>query len=67
MVRAPDPDLYHIWHPKFCSKKLSKRQYETCIGSKARYEGSQRQLGILLLSQQATQAERLPQEEETFG
>jgi len=50
VVRAPDPDLYHIWHPKFCSTKLSKRQYETCLGSMARYEGSQRQLGILLLS-----------------
>lgn len=50
VIRAPDPDIFHVWHPKYCSTKLSKRQYETCIGSKARYEGSQRQLGIVLLS-----------------
>lgn len=54
VIRAPDPDLYHVWHPKLCSNTLSKRQYETCIGSKARYEGSQRQLGVLLLSKNKT-------------
>jgi len=50
VIRAPDPGLYHVWHPKLCDRTLSKRQYETCLGSKARYEGSQRQLGILLFS-----------------
>ncbi|XP_065663495.1 uncharacterized protein LOC100209345 isoform X3 [Hydra vulgaris] len=50
VIRAPDPNLFHVWHPKLCLKTLSKRQYETCIGSMARYEGSQRQLGILLFA-----------------
>ena len=54
VVRAPDPTLFHIWHPKQCPRTLSKRQYETCIGSMARYEGSQRQLGILLLANTTT-------------
>uniref|UniRef100_A0A7M5VGX1 Hexosyltransferase n=1 Tax=Clytia hemisphaerica TaxID=252671 RepID=A0A7M5VGX1_9CNID len=48
VVRAPDPSLLHIWHSKTCSPSLNKIQYNNCLGSKARYEGSQRQLGILL-------------------
>ena len=34
MMRAPDPGLSHRYHPKVCSKKLSKDQYDQCLSSR---------------------------------
>jgi len=48
IIRAPDSGLFHKWHLKECDKSLDKTKYQHCLGAKARYEGSQRQLGLLL-------------------
>ena len=34
IMRAPDPALSHRYHPKSCSKELSKEQYAQCISSR---------------------------------
>lgn len=34
VLRAPDPGLSHRYHPKVCSKKLSKNQYSQCLSSR---------------------------------
>lgn len=34
IMRAPEPALSHRYHPKICSKKLSKAQYGQCISSR---------------------------------
>eukprot|EP00794_Sanderia_malayensis_P013723 gene13723-15154_t len=54
IIRAPDPGLFHKWHPKHCDESLDKIKYNHCLGAKARYEASQRQLGLLLFNRNST-------------
>lgn len=54
IIRAPDSGLYHRWHTKHCDKSLDNIKYKHCLGAKARYEGSQRQLGLLLFKENTT-------------
>nr|CAB3233958.1 chondroitin sulfate N-acetylgalactosaminyltransferase 1 [Phallusia mammillata] len=47
VIRTPVNSLFHHWHPKHCDKSWAKEQYESCLRSKARTEGSQTTLGLL--------------------
>ena len=46
--RAPDPSLFHVYHPKEC-KTVQDISYPSCLRSKALTEGSQLQLGMMLI------------------
>lgn len=49
VVRAPDPNIFHLWHEKLCSPDLSEEHYRQCIKSKTLNEGSHTQLGYMVL------------------
>ena len=48
IIRAPDRDLFHQYHDKKCDPSLSEEQYRSCLGSKAKVEGTHTQIAIQL-------------------
>ena len=47
VIRAADRGIFHMWHPKFCSRNLTQAQFLACIKSKVKSEASHSQLGLL--------------------
>ncbi|CAK8696927.1 unnamed protein product [Clavelina lepadiformis] len=46
VIRSPVNSLFHHWHTKHCDKTWATEQYESCLRSRARTEGSQLSLGL---------------------
>ncbi|CAG7724432.1 unnamed protein product [Allacma fusca] len=44
IFRAPDPQLFHVYHDITCDDQLSSQQYEMCLGTQANTLGSSKNL-----------------------
>ncbi|XP_074547028.1 chondroitin sulfate N-acetylgalactosaminyltransferase 1-like [Halichoeres trimaculatus] len=60
VVRVPSRGLFHLWHEKHCSHKLSPNQYYTCRRSKAMNEASHWKLAMLFIHKQEQQQNSNP-------
>ena len=54
VIRAPDKNLFHLWHPKQCPPSLGPVQRRACLQSRGRNEASYDQLALLLYSHDET-------------
>lgn len=34
ILRAADPDIFHVWHDKFCDSSLPKNTYSACMSAR---------------------------------
>ena len=50
IVRAVDRGIFHLYHEKLCDVGLSKEKFGHCVGNRAIYEASHRQLGLKVLN-----------------
>ncbi|EDO41813.1 predicted protein [Nematostella vectensis] len=48
IIRAPDRSLFHHYHEKHCDPSLKWEQYRSCLGSKAKTEGTLQQIALQL-------------------
>ncbi|XP_032796448.2 chondroitin sulfate N-acetylgalactosaminyltransferase 1 [Daphnia magna] len=53
VIRAPDKNIFHLWHPKKCPNSLGPVQRRDCLQSRGRNEASYDQLALLLFSADA--------------
>lgn len=63
IVRAPDPHIFHLWHPKHCPHNLARAQLQACLRSRALSEASHDQLAMLYYQQQSKQLADQPQDQ----